>query len=374
MANIVFIAEPLCNPLPDGIKTYTGGLINSILNLDTKNNYSLIVSKLLKNLDVEQIVVPFMKGPFANERRNLYQLPRILKKLNSDIIHEFTHFGPFLQPGGFKRVVNIYDLIPLLFPETRPHRHITYLRHKWGLPLLLKNIDRIIAISNNTKSDLIKNYNILPDRISVIYGAAGDIFRRLDRESVKLFRRENKIDYPFILNVGTLEPRKNLGFLIDVFRTIKIKYNIPHKLIIAGNRDKSHGALFSMLEKKRGNLEVIIKESIPDTDLVGYYNSADLFVYPSVYEGFGLPVLEALQCGCPVIASDIPSIKEIVQDSIMLLKTDSISNWADRIYKILTNLNIHNDLVHTGLDRAKMFNWQKSAESLISVYEELLNS
>lgn len=352
MANIGIIADVLSGQMPNGIRTYTKQLTKYLLQLDKINIYSFIYSD-------------DKYGPLF---RNLVKLPLVLRNRNLDIVHEPTHLGPFFYKENYRKVITIHDLSPLIIPDTRPNSYITWIRHKIGLPAILKKVDAIIAVSKNTKEDLIERFGIPENNIHIIYEAADDMYKPLS----DIDRQRLKIKGPFILNVGTLEPRKNLITLIRVFSICKTMYKIEHKLVIIGRKGWKYENIFYLIKELKLQDEIIILQDIRDEELVYYYNTADIFIYPSLYEGFGLPVLEAMQCGCPVIVSNISSLPEITGDAGLLVSPLDTEGIAEAIVKILGNKELRYSMKQKGIEQAKKFSWEKTAKETIEVYETLL--
>lgn len=353
MANIGIITDELDSINPSGIKVYTQELVSNLLKIDKKNNYILIKSKK-------------ETGPLY---RNFIHLPKILSKMKLDIVHEPTHLGPFFYNEKYKKVITIHDLSPLILPETRPNSYFTWLRHKIGLPILLKKVDVVITVSENTKKGLIKWFGINEDKIKVIYEAADVRYRHISDVDIP---DDIKLKGPFILNVGTLEPRKNVITLIKVFHLCKNKYGIKHKLVIISKKGWKYKDIFNIIKTLRLENDINILQDIEHEELVYYYNTASVFVYPSLYEGFGLPVLEAMQCGCPVITSNTSSLPEVVGDAGLLVDPYDINYLSENIAKVLNDKNLESSMRLKGFEQAKKFSWEKTTLETIKVYESLL--
>lgn len=356
-----------------GIDNYLYNIIQEMINFGKGEDISLFHFKhsddmLYKKLN--DILVPTL--PFN------FNVPTGLSKaLNDnqiDVFHFPSHWPnqiyPFFRNHDVKKVVTIHDIIPILFPENLP-----YYYRLWAptLKLIKNNIARIIADSENTKNDCINYLKIPEDKIDVVYLAADKKFHLLkNKELIKEELKDNYgIKYPFILYVGNVEMRKNVSTLIKSFHLIK-NQGFKHKLIIIGSGKYGFSKILSLVKRLNLLNEVIFMGYVPDEDLVKFYNTAEVFVFPSYYEGFGLPPLEAMACGCPVISSNSSSLPEIVGDAGILVDPKDYLNLASKISQILTCDGIREDLIERGLKRVKLFSWEKTATETWNVYEDVL--
>ena len=234
-------------------------------------------------------------------------------------------------------------------------------------------LDSVIAISEDARKNIIAYFKMRPLQVSVIYGAASDIFRPFSneekQETKKVLENQYGIYTPFILDVSRLDPHKNLETLIDAFAILKNQEWLPHKLVIVGGRHLPEYT--RMIEGKIENLslvkDVIIAPYIQDKDLPAVYNLADLLVYPSLLEGFGLPVVEAMQCGIPVITSDISALAEVAGGAAILVDPRDTKQLSSKIFEVLNNSSLRRELVKKGLDRSKIFSWHKTAAEMFGI-------
>lgn len=357
-----------------GVDTYLYNLLTSMIELGKSNDIFLIHYKKTNDRVytlANDIIVP-------NVPRILKYsigIPYAIKKANLDVLHApihwYTQITPFFLNYNVKKVLTIHDLTPILFPKTHTKQTVQL----WNptLKLIKNKIDIIIADSNNTKNDCIKYLGIPEERIKVICLAPNEIFTpQKNKEKLRSYL-QNKFDlnFPFILSVGTLEKRKNIPNLLKAFYKLK-KTDKNHKLVIVGGKGWRYEGIFDYLCKLNLEKDVIFTGYISDEDLFKFYNTADLFVYPSLYEGFGLPPLEAMACGCPVITSNTSSLPEVIGDAgIMIDPTDSDALF-DAIHRILNDDDLKAELSKKSLQRAKMFSWKKTARETWKVYEKVL--
>ena len=284
-----------------------------------------------------------------------------------DVIHNPGHFPIFIRSGA-KNVCTIHDITALLSPELhQPHRAIS---QKMSFPVIIRHADKIIADSHHTKKDLMRFFHTDDKKITVIHLGASPDYKQMSNQEINSIKTKYKLNFPFILSVGNLEPRKNIPTLLKAFSICKRK--MPEiKLVIVGQKGWKYAEIFSTLTDLHLDNEVIFLHYIPHEDLPAIYNAAELFVYPSLYEGFGLPPLEAMQCGIPVITANTSSLPEIVGDGGIMVSPYDIHGLADMMFQLLSDDNLRKENIRYGLSRAQMFSWEKCAQQTQEVYEEV---
>lgn len=293
-----------------------------------------------------------------------YRLSRIVQNLN-DIVHfpsqDFARHALFLK-NPF--IITVHDLIRSCFgfaKETITERLLLRLDRRG-----IKQARHIIAVSHNTRNDLIKYLEIPGEKISVVYnGVDHNIFKPYN---VRL------LDKPYILYVGSERPRKNLGRLLEAFA--KLKSEFPElklvKIGIAGRSEKYRREVLRRVNSLGIASDVIFAEYISELELAHYYSSACLLAYPSLYEGFGLPPLEAMACGCPVVTSNTSSLPEVVGEAGILINPYDTDSLVKAIKRVLTDARLREDMVRKGLAQAKRFSWEKAARETQEVYNKVL--
>lgn len=358
-----------------GVGGYLWNILGYIIRSNKNNTYYLdIVDKCdysSPNLVIEEgtKIVLFGREYFLINLFLAITYPLRLKKGKYDLVFNPSSVSTFLK-FSIPNVVIAFDLTPILFPKT--HTNKTYFVHKLFLPRTLKNADKIIAISQSTKNDLIKHLNIPKEKIRVIYLATNENYKLLSKEEIDKIRVKYKINHPFILYVGTLEPRKNIVRLIEAFYKARNNGGINHKLVLTGRKGWKYKNIFNKIDELNLNKDVIFTGYIPDEDLPALYNAADLFVYPSIYEGFGLPPLEAMACGTPVITSNVSSLPEVVGDAGIMVDPYNMDELSNKITEVLSNNKLKEELSQKGLERAKLFSWEKCARETLEVFEEVI--
>jgi glycosyltransferase involved in cell wall biosynthesis len=369
--NIGIISERLNRPLT-GVATYTQNLIREMSRIYPKDKIYLIDYRDYETFeDLNKIIIaPWIKYlPQKSYFWHLYlQFKLRNNNLNLDIIHSPENATLFVKLKNQKKLITVHDIRTYIFPKFNKD---TILSHLF-FPRTLKTTDKIIADSNSTKQDLIRYFNVPKEKIAVILLAADEKFKPLNHEEVNEVKQKYTLNFPFILYVGNLTKHKNIPMLIKAFYKVK-KKGIQHKLVITGMKRGKYKEIFEVTDKLNLQNDVIFTGYILDEDLPALYNAADLFVYPSIYEGFGLPPLEAMACGTPVITSNTSSLPEVVGDGGITVDPYDVDGLAEAMYEILNNDGLREDMIKKGLERAKMFSWEKCARETLKVYEEVYN-
>ncbi|MBU0629936.1 MAG: glycosyltransferase family 4 protein, partial [Candidatus Margulisbacteria bacterium] len=267
---------------------------------------------------------------------------------------------PYFLPC--RSIIVVYDLVFKLFPEYyRGGINLAYLGAFF--PPSLKRAKRIVAISQSTKNDLIRLYGVAPDKIKVIYPAVGGQYQPItDQARLSEVRKRYSLPEKFIFNVGTIEPRKNTVRLVEAYRALPPDLRAAYPLVLCGK--KGWGKSFA--EELSG---IILLDYVGEADLPLIYNLAALFVYPSMYEGFGLPILEAMSCGIPVITSNISSMPEVAGEAAILIDPQKTGQLTEAMSRIMNDPEMARELSRKGLEQAKKFSWEKAAAETLAVIE-----
>jgi glycosyltransferase involved in cell wall biosynthesis len=340
-----------------GFGFYVNNLTQNLKAIDKKNEYFLLKPKTDKDLSAPQRLL-----------WDQIDVPNLARKNHVDILHQPCFSAPIIH-SNMKVVVTIHDLIAILYGQDIPF----FSRQFFGrwMPFSYKFADRIIAISNHTKKDIIKFLHVPEEKIKVIYLAAADTFRKKNtKEEIEKIKAKYQTGDKYILHTGTLNPRKNLEFLIKVFHEV-IKELPNYNLVIAGKKGWYYEGLFELVSKLNLDKKVIFAGYIPDEDAPILYQGSSLFVFPSLYEGFGLPPLEAMSSGVPVVSSNTSSLPEVIGDGGILLSPQDKSAWIKAIKKILKDDNFRKKMSQKAIDQAQSFSWEKCAKETLAVYEGL---
>ncbi|MBS3909163.1 MAG: glycosyltransferase family 4 protein [Actinobacteria bacterium] len=286
----------------------------------------------------------------------------------ADVFHSLNYMVP---PTLFaKQVVSIHDLTFVFYPETMPAGDAAYFNK--FVPVAARRADRVITISESSKRDLVTLLGIDESKIVVTHMAADCNVKPIEDSSIlDTVRNTYALPQEYILYVGTLEPRKNIPFLIDAFSALKQQHLIPHKLVIAGKKGWLYGEIFKKVTEIGLENEIVFTGFVEDVDLAALHSAASVFVFPSLYEGFGIPPLEAMACGTPVVVSNTSSSLEVVADAGILLEPHDVGAWVEAIYAVVTKPELAAGLKGKGIERSKLFSWDKTAQLTYDVYRKV---
>lgn len=284
-----------------------------------------------------------------------------LKKQNIALFYSPVAEG-ILFPN-VAQIVTVHDLIPIQYPEFNP-KWIYY--YDYILPIILNNSQAVICASNYTKQDLIKHYQIAEDKLHVVHaGLAHNLFKPAHNPDI--LQRYSLSKY--LLYVGDMRFYKNLERCLAAFE----KLNLPeYQLVITGKKDHVfYPEIRRQTKKSAVKDRIVFLDYVPLADLPSLYSMAEALIFASLYEGFGLPVLEAMACGCPVIASKVTSIPEVGGDSVYYVDPYDVDSISQGLYRVLTDRNLRANLRYKSLARAKLFSWSKMAQETLTVFEEI---
>ncbi|MBI2953593.1 MAG: glycosyltransferase family 4 protein [Chloroflexi bacterium] len=296
-------------------------------------------------------------------------LPVELASSDIDILHSMG----YVQPVACLRrsIVTVHDLSFVLFPEMFNRLNRLYLTMLTRLSV--RRANRVIAVSENTKRDLTRLFGVASEKIDVVYHGVEERFCPATGAELAAFRLDRNLPERYILFIGTLEPRKNVHTLIKAFAKVR-KAGLPHKLVIGGAKGWLWSEIFSMVSEMGLEREVIFPGYISLENEPLWYNGADLFVYPSLYEGFGFPLLEAMACGTPVVTSNSSSLPEVVGEAGLLVDPSSGDDLAEAMLTVLTDRALSDDMKKKGLERARSFSWAEAAGKTAQIYQSCLSA
>ena len=375
--NITIDIRCLMHPNYSGVGEYAFNLLNNLFQIDDQNDYQLFFNA---KQDVSPILPPFN---FPNVKFYGFNYPNKLfnfslsflrtPKLDRLIPNMDIFFAPNLNfaalTGKTKKIITVHDLSFEFYPHFFSVKR--QLWHKFIKPKkLIDSFDRIIAVSKNTKNDLVDLYHIPSEKIKIIYsGIDHNLYQPLDKNDLKFKQLKNRYQLPekFILFLGTLEPRKNVTGIIEAFNLLKANYPQFSDLflIIAGEKGWHFEKIFELAKNSPFTKQIFYLDYINRQEKPLLYNLAEIFIFPSFYEGFGFPALEAQACGLPVIASANSSFSEILGASAFLVNPDHIEELASSLYQILSNQELRQGLVNKGLENSQRFSWDKCAKETL---------
>ena len=293
-------------------------------------------------------------------------LPRYIKRRSLDLFHGTNFDIPLWK--RCPAILTIDDLSDFLYPETHEARGVWRARRR--LPFMARTATQIVTHSESVRREVIEHLQVSREKVIAIPAAARSVFRPLPPDQTIETRKRLGVEDEFLLFVGTIEPRKNLIVLLNAYRELLSATELHPQLVIAGKKGWLTDSLFSSLRELGIEERVLFTGYLSDNDLCALYSSCRVFIYPSKYEGFGLPPLEAMTCGAPVIASSIPSIREVTGETARLVAPAGSDDLAQAIVTLLRDENERQRLSVAGLKRAQQFSWNRTAQLMLGVYHQ----
>ena len=367
-----------------GVEEYVKQLLSAVFSIDHTNEYILFFNAW-KNVQpdlrwVEEFPnVSVRRFHIPNKLLNFFLWYAHFPKLDKLMGGVDIFFMPNINFGRVssraKFLLTVHDLSFEHYAQT-----FSLKRRAWHFfvnpKALCTAADGIIAVSDATHDDLQETYGISANKVSTIHSAVPARYRVIDRNDISLFsvREKYNVPYKFILSLSTIEPRKNIVSIIRAYAALRDrgqKELAQYKLVIAGERGWKWRAIEEEIVRSPYSEDILRIGFIADEDKPALYNLASLFVYPSFYEGFGFPPLEAMQCGTPVITSNASSLPEIVGDAAIMIDPDRPDELYRAMKEILLNQNLHTHLRTKGMERARQFSWHKSAEQFLALVEKM---
>ena len=358
-----------------GIGRYTRGLVNALV-------------PLLAPKDQLILLIPRGQTPFARTtwpgHVRLHRLPLndrqqtiFWHRLNIPAYVEWFvgkvdifHAPNFLLPPTrkAKTLLTIHDLAYTVKPQYAYPPLRKFLEK--AVPRSIHRADHILADSESSRQDAIRLFGLEPEQITVVGAGVEPRFHPMAPRETERLRTKYEINWPFVLSVSTLEPRKNFDGLIRAFSRARRSASLPHHLVIAGGKGWLYNDIFRAVEEEHARDFVHFLGYIPDEDLPALYNLADLFAFPSHYEGFGLPLLEAMACGTPALVTDTSSLPEIAGDAACLIPTDDHQALVAGLTRLLTDADARAVLAESGPAQAARFTWDAAAQRLLAIYQQ----
>ncbi len=357
-----------------GIGTYIRNLVRALARLDSENRYTLI-SRPGDTQELTGLGENFSTAVYDRPDTEILHnatFPYFLRRFNADLYHIPLNSVAWWMPRPY--VVTIHDMSSLLFPTRRDFRH-TLREEKYRRGAL--RAARVITVSHSTQRDIENVLHVPSERIRTIYSAPDPVFSQSHDASLENQTLERySIHYPFILYAGTIRAQKNIPRLVEAFAVVRAElenhpaYRQLH-LVIIGDELSKNPSVRRAVAKARMEPVVRFLGFVPTDTLRVFYRAASLFAFPSLYEGFGLAPLEAMTCGTPVVASDIPPLVEAVGDAAELVSPDNVFDIARGLREVLLNDNRRRALAAAGRERASRFHWERTAQEVAEIYAEI---
>lgn len=358
-----------------GMGIYIFNLLKHIMSIDNNNKFIIykkpeVFSGLFLNDNDRVQIRNINKNRLARISWEYAMLPKILKKEKIDVFWGPSNFLPITKTC--KYVVTIHDLSSFTYAQAYPWLRRKY--YQYNIKQAVKRADFIITDSEFSKQDIIKYFRVPQEKIRVIYCGIDAFFKKVTaNDTLEKVKKKYQLPDEFILTLSVLEPKKNTERLLQAYsQLIQQKKNLP-KLVIGGS--KKYGwkneKIFLLVDALKLTNSIVFTDFIEYEDLVCIYSMAKLFILPSLYEGFGLPVVEAMACGTPVITSNTSSLPEVVGNAAVLVNPYNINDIANAIDIVLNDENKQKEMIKKGYENVKRFKWEKSAKELIAVFEEI---
>jgi glycosyltransferase involved in cell wall biosynthesis len=353
-----------------GVGYYAENLLGGMMRVAPEHDYLLF-----SNRDMSSTWQPQGRERLHGERffpvRAAWMqmvLPGSLRRAQPHVCHFPNYLAPILTDCPY--VVTIHDMTLYITP--RFHRFKKLVLDRTLLPHVARRAAGIITVSKSARDDIVRHLKVPKEKVRVVMNAVSPAFRRVT-EAAKLEAVcvRYGLNVPYILYVGTIEPRKNLTRLIQAFAQLK-KMGLPHKLVLVGQRGWHCEPIYAEVEKRGLQHEIIFTGYVPFEDLPALYSAAEAMAFPSLYEGFGLPVLEAMACGTPVVTSASSSLAEVAGNAALLVDPYSVEEMAEALRLIHEDHCLGSELSRKGLERAAHFTWENAARSTLELYEQVV--
>ena len=357
-----------------GIGRYAGSLAQALIARDPER-FALFYNRTRDSLPpegLESVPARTIRAGYKPWRMAVWagQLSSIgFNRLvpGAELFHATEHLLPPLR--GVPTVLTVHDMIFKLFPQHQKRLNYWYLNAT--MPLYCRRADAIITVSESSKRDIVAHYGLDPERVNVIYEAAAPEFVPAPPDDVADVRRRYSLPERYMIHVGTIEPRKNLSRLLEAIQRLR-EAGITIPLVVVGGRGWLYDDFFQRLERSNVRDAVFFPGYVPSADLPLIYSAATVAVMPSVYEGFGLPVLEAMACGTPVVSSNASSLPEMGGEAARYFDPYDVDAMAGAIHEVWIDEPQRGEMSEKGLAQAARFSWDRAAEQTWAVYESIL--
>jgi glycosyltransferase involved in cell wall biosynthesis len=353
-----------------GIGTYTSQLIKHLVDIDKMNSYLLYWwGDNYRDFYRDNVTIHIA----SKKHRKFFEeqfFPSNLKSQSVDIYHIPQNGIGLPQKKNCSYISTVHDLIPYVMPETVGKGYLK--RFISAMPQIIQNSDTIITVSEFSKRDIIKIFNIDENKIKVTPLAAEEYFKPIEKDRAQFYLKcKYNINTEFLLYLGGFSPRKNVRSILIAYSRIYKKLSKNYKIVILGSANDDHSYLLELCDTLNIGDRVIFTGYVPYEDLPFFYNASSVFVYPSLYEGFGLPPLEAMSCGVPVITSNVSSIPEVVDNAALQINPFDTEELKLAIEKMLEDPIIWKTYAKLGYERSKQYTWQNTAQKTLQIYQDV---
>ncbi|MEN6642402.1 MAG: glycosyltransferase family 1 protein [Armatimonadia bacterium] len=368
---IVLNAGSIGNTGMSGIGHYTAALTRGLSRCRTTESFTLVgdPEALRPLMSLSNYDRAFLPIPGADLWEQL-ELPELLLAEGADVYHSPAFGLPLIKSCRY--VATVHDCIPRLFPELASPWLCRFFQ-QWA-PLWLERADHVICDSQHTCRDLTHFYGLPPEKMTVVYQAVNEVFQPAAPEAIIAVRKRYGLDRPYVLVVGRVELRKNVAGMLRAFQLLRETDIDRPLLVLAGPRDADVHDPEGILPPDGRHGEIVVTGYVPDAELAALYSGASAFCFPSFYEGFGRPVLEAMSCGVPVVASRTSSVPEVGGDACLYVNPYDAEDIAQALYRVLTQDDLRRALVTAGLARAADFTLERMGRDTMAVYHQVMRA
>ncbi len=356
---------------PTGIGNYTKGLIDALSKINGPYKIFVFVRTVHRELFNHKNLTIVNCGNLNTFKRILWEqlsLPFLVKKYKIDLLHSPNYTIPYF--ARCRKVCTIHDLTSYIYPNRRKRIHGCFFRLM--IKLSVANADCIVSVSENTKKDILRIFNDLRTPVECVYQGFGSIYSTKAKTN-KLSYKSN-VKKPYFLFVSTIEPSKNIERLIDAFCSFSNTTDKKYSLYISGKLGWGYTKVLQKIKTESQNHQIEYIGYVKDDELVNLYRNAHAFIYPSLYEGFGIPPLEAMACGVPVLCSNNSSLPEVVGDAAITFDPYCTKEIESAMKQISSDPKLREELIIRGHSQCKKFSWNNNAEKTISLYQKILNN
>lgn len=361
-----------------GVGYYAKHLVHALAKIDPENEYLLYgIFYDCYPQEWKKAAIPKASNFRLHQKKlpswfvnRLWKKPGNKEKLLGDI--DILHSTAFTMPQVFnpRIVVTIHDLTCFTYPQYHTESNYQFVTR--NVLQAARKADFIIAVSEHTKREIRQYLHVPEERIAVIHEAAADIFNEIHHEeSILRIKHKYNIKKPYFLSVGSIEPRKNLARALVAFKALIELKNVNYKFVIAGGKGWKNEAFYALLKKLDIDERLVLTGYVPEEELPLLYQGASVFVYPSISEGFGLPVLEAMASGVPVVTSNTSSLPEVAGDAALLVNPLDIFELYEAMETLATKPSLREELKYKGLKQSKKFSWEKTALKTLDIYQRV---
>jgi alpha-1,3-rhamnosyl/mannosyltransferase len=356
--------------LKTGVGHYTFEIAREVARQSPSDSFEVLSHLPFSDLDPAPANLSFIKQPVRGATKHWWTvgLPLYIKRASLDLFHGTNYDVPVW--GGCPTVLTIHDLSQLLFPATHEERRVRRARRR--LPVMSRRATMIITPTEAVKSEVCEHLHVPREKVIVVNEAPRRSFRPMPLDEATATVRRLGIDDEFILYVGTIEPRKNLITLVKAFEDVLRSTTLRPQLVIAGKKGWLTDELFAYIDSAKLGARLCLTGYLGDNELRALYSACKVMVYPALYEGAGLPTLEAMACGAPVITTNTPAIAEMVADNARLFPPADARALAQHLVELLTTHAARESMSRAGINHAARFTWERAAAETLQVYRKAL--